>query len=75
MNDEIQGPKIDWLAITPEIALVAGVCGVLMGGLLRARFVRHTRVARLSLVAHGTCAGHESGFLGTFWSPRRCRRT
>ena len=57
MNDEIQGPKIDWLAISPEIALVAGVCVVLMAGLLRARFVRHTVVPLLSLVALGACAG------------------
>jgi NADH-quinone oxidoreductase subunit N len=57
VNNEIQGPKIDWLAISPEIALVAGVCVVLLAGLLRARFMRHTIVPLLTLVSLGACAG------------------
>ena len=48
--NEVKGPKIDWLAISPEIALVAGICIVLIAGLLRARFMRHTIVDRKSVV-------------------------
>ena len=38
--EKVQGPEIDWLAISPLIALVAGACIVLLTGLLRAPFVR-----------------------------------
>jgi NADH-quinone oxidoreductase subunit N len=62
--NEVKGPKIDWLAISPEIALVAGVCIVLLAGLLRARFVRHTVVPLLTLVALGACGGLVIGTWG-----------
>ena len=46
----VTGPKIDWMAISPLVALVGGVCVVLMTGLLRAPFVRHAIVPFLALV-------------------------
>jgi len=54
---EVKGPPIDWMAISPLIALVGGACLVLMAGLLRAPFVRHTLVPLLALAALGTAAG------------------
>ena len=62
--NEVQGPKIDWLAISPQVALVGGICVVLMVGLLRARFVRHTIVPLLTLVTLGACAGLMIGTWG-----------
>jgi NADH-quinone oxidoreductase subunit N len=62
--NEIKGPEIDWLAISPEIALTAGVCVVLMAGLLRARFARHTVVPLLTLVTLGATAGLVIGTWG-----------
>ncbi len=53
----VSGPKIDWMAISPLVALVAGACLVLMAGLLRSRFVRQTLVPLLSLVALGATFG------------------
>jgi NADH-quinone oxidoreductase subunit N len=50
-------PHIDWTAISPLIALVAGLCIVLMVGLFRAPFVRTKLVPFLALVALGTTAG------------------
>jgi NADH-quinone oxidoreductase subunit N len=53
------GPYIDWLAISPLVALTAGIVVVLMAGLVRAPFVRHTVVPLLTLVslaAAGVCA-------------------
>ena len=55
--NKVTGPEIDWLAIAPMVALVAGACLVLMAGLLRAPFVRHTLVPLLALVALGASAG------------------
>jgi NADH-quinone oxidoreductase subunit N len=55
--EKVSGPEIDWLAISPLVALVGGVCVVLMAGLLRAPFVRQTLVPFLALVALGTAAG------------------
>ncbi len=55
--EKVSGPEIDWLAISPLLALVGGACLVLMAGLLRAPFVRHTLVPFLALVALGACAG------------------
>ncbi len=54
---KVSGPTIDWMAISPLLALVGGACIVLMAGLLRAPFVRHTLVPLLTLVALGAAAG------------------
>jgi NADH-quinone oxidoreductase subunit N len=54
---DVKGPAIDWMAISPLVALVGGACVVLMAGLVRAPFVRHTVVPLLALVALGTAAG------------------
>jgi NADH-quinone oxidoreductase subunit N len=54
---DVKGPEIDWMAISPLVALVGGVCIVLMAGLLRAPFVRHTIVPLLALATLGTAAG------------------
>jgi NADH-quinone oxidoreductase subunit N len=55
--DKVAGPKIDWMAISPMVALLGGACLVLMTGLVRAPFVRHTLVPLLTLATLGTCAG------------------
>ena len=60
----ISGPRIDWMAISPLIALVGGACLVLMVGLLRAPFVRQSLVPLLSLVALGASAGLAIGTWG-----------
>jgi NADH-quinone oxidoreductase subunit N len=60
----VSGPKIDWLATSPLIALVGGACVVLMAGLLRAPFVRQSLVPFLSLVALGAAAGLAIGTWG-----------
>jgi NADH-quinone oxidoreductase subunit N len=54
---EVKGPHIDWMAISPMVALTAGVCVLLMAGLLRSRFARHTVVPLLALVTLGATAG------------------
>jgi NADH-quinone oxidoreductase subunit N len=54
---KISGPKIDWMAISPLVALVGGICIVLMAGLVRAPFVRHTFVPLLTLATLGATAG------------------
>ena len=46
---EVKGPHIDWMAISPLVALTAGACLLLMAGLLRSRFFRHTVVPLLAL--------------------------
>jgi NADH-quinone oxidoreductase subunit N len=51
------GPHIDWMAISPLVALVAGTVVVLLVGLLRARSVRHTFVPFLTLVSLAATAG------------------
>jgi len=53
----ISGPKIDWMAISPLVALVGGACLVLMAGLLRSRLVRQTLVPLLTLVSLGAAFG------------------
>ena len=55
--EKVSGPEIDWLAISPLVALVGGACVVLLAGLLRAPFVRHTLVPFLTLIALGATAG------------------
>ncbi len=54
---DVKGPEIDWMAISPLVALVGGACIVLMVGLLRAPFVRHTIVPLLALATLGAAAG------------------
>ena len=56
-ESSVQGPHIDWMAISPLVALVGGACLVLMAGLLRAPFVRQTIVPLLTLASIGTAAG------------------
>jgi NADH-quinone oxidoreductase subunit N len=53
----IKGPHIDWAALSPVIALTAGLCVVLLVGLARTAFVRAHVVPALALVALGTTAG------------------
>ena len=64
LDGEVQGRTIDWLAISPLVALVGGACVVLMAGLLRAPFVRHTLVPLLALVALGARAGLSIAHVG-----------
>ena len=54
---EVSGPHIDWMAISPLVALIGGACLVLMAGLIRAPFVRRTLVPLLTLAALGAAAG------------------
>jgi NADH-quinone oxidoreductase subunit N len=56
-ESSVQGPHIDWMAISPLVALIGGACLVLMAGLMRAPFVRHTLVPLLALATLGTAAG------------------
>jgi NADH-quinone oxidoreductase subunit N len=56
-ESSVQGPHIDWMAISPLLALVGGACVVLLAGLVRAPFVRFALVPLLSLVTLGTAAG------------------
>src|SRR5690349_19263851 len=53
----IQGPHIDWSALSPAIALTAGACLVLLVGLGRSSFVRRGVVPVLTLIALGVTAG------------------
>ena len=55
--ESVQGPHIDWMAISPLVALIGGTCLVLMAGLLRAPFVRQTLVPLMALAALGAAAG------------------
>jgi NADH-quinone oxidoreductase subunit N len=57
MAADVRGPEIDWMAISPLVALAGGACVVLLTGLMRAPFVRHTLVPLLALVALGAAAG------------------
>jgi NADH-quinone oxidoreductase subunit N len=54
---KVSGPHIDWMAISPLVALVGGACLVLMAGLIRAPFVRRTLVPLMTLAVLGTAAG------------------
>jgi NADH-quinone oxidoreductase subunit N len=54
---KLTGPEIDWLAISPLLALIGGACIVLLAGLIRAPFVRRTLVPLLTLAALGAAAG------------------
>jgi NADH-quinone oxidoreductase subunit N len=56
-QEKVSGPEIDWLAISPLVALVVGACVVLLSGLIRAPFVRRTLVPLMTLAALGAAAG------------------
>jgi NADH-quinone oxidoreductase subunit N len=53
----MKGPVIDWAVLSPVIALVGGLCIVLLLGLFRASFVRRALVPVLTLVCLGVTAG------------------
>src|SRR3954465_2365431 len=53
----MKGPHIDWAALSPILALTAGLCIVLLLGLFRASFVRRGLVPVLTLVCLGVTAG------------------
>ncbi len=53
----LKGPHIDWLSLSPLIALAAGALGVLLVGLLRARFARERIVPLLTLLVLGVTIG------------------
>jgi len=52
-----KAPDIDWNALSPAVALVVGLCLVLLLGLARARSVRTVAVPVLALVVLGVTAG------------------
>jgi len=54
---QVKGPAIDFAAISPLIALVAGSVLVLMVGLVRSRAARTTAVPALSVAALGAAIG------------------
>jgi NADH-quinone oxidoreductase subunit N len=54
---KLQGPEIDWAALSPLIALTVGGCIVLLLGLARAPFVRRHLVPLLTLLTLGVTAG------------------
>jgi NADH-quinone oxidoreductase subunit N len=54
---EVQGPTINWEALSPAVALIAGACLVLLVGLARSRFVRGSVVPVLTLVTLAVTAG------------------
>ena len=47
---KVQGPEIDWAAMSPIVALTAGACLVLLVGLARARFIRVSVVPLLAIL-------------------------
>jgi NADH-quinone oxidoreductase subunit N len=54
---EIQGPPIDWAAISPLLALLTGACVVLMAGLMRSRLVRTVGVPALTVLTFAVTIG------------------
>jgi NADH-quinone oxidoreductase subunit N len=46
---QVQAPPIEWAALSPLLALLAGICVVLVVGLLRPRWVRVTLVPLLTV--------------------------
>ncbi len=54
---KVQGPHVDFAAISPLIALAAGAVIVLMAGLVRSRFVRARAVPALTVITLGTAIG------------------
>ena len=53
----MKGPHIDWAAISPLVALTVGACVVLLGGLLRAGFVRRALVPGATVLTLGIAVG------------------
>src|SRR4051812_29831658 len=53
----VKGPPINWEALSPLIALTAGLCVVLLVGLARSAFIRRQVGPVLTLVALGVTAG------------------
>jgi len=53
----VQGPHIDWAALSPLIALTAGACLVLLAGLARSSLVRTQVVPAMTLLALAVTAG------------------
>jgi NADH-quinone oxidoreductase subunit N len=54
---QVKGPYIDWAAISPLVALLAGSCLVLLLGLFRARAVRTAFVPFLTVATLATTIG------------------
>jgi NADH-quinone oxidoreductase subunit N len=54
---EVQAPTIDWLLLSPLVALTGGLCVVLLCGLIRAPFARYTLVPLLTLVTLAAAGG------------------
>src|SRR4051812_8573468 len=54
---KVTGPHIDWMAISPMVALVGGTVVVLLLGLFRSPFARRTLVPLMTLVALCATAG------------------
>jgi NADH-quinone oxidoreductase subunit N len=53
----VKGPYIDWAALSPVVALAAGIVVVLMAGLLRSRFWRTVIVPLLTVATLGVTIG------------------
>jgi NADH-quinone oxidoreductase subunit N len=53
----VAGPKIDWGALSPIVALTAGACIVLLVGLARAPFARTRAVPALAIVTLAVTGG------------------
>src|SRR3954451_25060667 len=53
----VQGPHINWEALSPAVALTAGACIVLLVGLARSGFIRRGVVPVLAIVTLGVTAG------------------
>ena len=54
---QVTGPKIDWEALSPVVALAGGACVVLLVGLARAPFIRAQVVPVLTLLTLAVTAG------------------
>ncbi|MBV9916222.1 MAG: NADH-quinone oxidoreductase subunit N, partial [Solirubrobacterales bacterium] len=61
---KLKGPYIDWLSLSPIVALAGGTLIVLMVGLLRARVVREQVLPVLSLLTLGAALGLAIARLG-----------
>ena len=54
---KVEAPPIDWMALSPLVALTGGLCLVLLVGLVRAPFVRYTIVPVLTLLTLAVAGG------------------
>jgi NADH-quinone oxidoreductase subunit N len=61
---QVKAPVIDWLQLSPLVALAGGLCVVLLAGLVRAPFMRHTMVPLLALATLATAGGLTIGTWG-----------